>query len=267
MEIVFSNGDAFPLITAFSRVGEVSSISDFINTTNRNILELHFGSEYVSINDIEKYFSNLDETASVIKIIEEEQIYIYNDYIIPIRCSKEYFEGSANPRIIVTLGQLNETDKTLRDIAPKKVYTGTALEITKAKKIDELDRLCNKHICEGTDVLLSTGLTEHFTLDEHDQLNLSGIALKILMGNETISWHNSDKESSCKFYSVEDAKTIISTLTSFKEYHITYFRDLRIYINTLITEEEVNNIEYGFVLPDNFKSDVLKSYNIFNSKV
>ena len=49
-------------------------------------------------------------------------------------------------------------------------------------------------------------------------------------------------------------------ITTFKEYHITYFRDLRIYVYSLNTVEEVEAIEYGFELPEEFKSQVLKDY-------
>ena len=45
----------------------------------------------------------------------------------------------------------------------------------------------------------------------------------------------------------------------FRTYHITYFRDLRIYINSLSDIDSINAIEYGSVIPDEYKSDVLKS--------
>ena len=53
---------------------------------------------------------------------------------------------------------------------------------------------------------------------------------------------------------------IINTLTVFKSYHITYFRDLRIYVNSLENIEDVEAIYYGYTLPDEAKSDVLKYY-------
>ena len=258
MEIEFSDKKVFPLLSSYGRNEEITSGADMVRKAERNVLELHFGSEYVSMADIEPYFTNLNETASVLKIYEDGQQYIYTDYVIPIKCSREYFEGSANPRIIMILGQLSETDKTLRDIAPQKIYTGTQLDIARAKKIDEMDRKCRDTIYGGTLVPLSSGIAERFTLDEQDQLNLSGIALKILMGADTVSWHTNDKSEHCVFYSAADAKAIISTLTAFKEYHITYFRDLRIFINSLTEIDAVNGIEYGYLLPEEYKSDVLK---------
>ena len=127
-------------------------------------------------------------------------------------------------------------------------------------KVSELNKACTDTIYRGIDVTLSDGTTEHFTLDAQDQLNLSGLALKLLMGATEIAWHEDDTTVQCRFYSAEDANHIISSLIAFKEYHITYFRDLRIYVNTLTTKAEVEAITYGFALPEDAKSDVLKEY-------
>ena len=78
------------------------------------------------------------------------------------------------------------------------------------------------------------------------------------MGAYAVSWHTNDKSEPCVFYSVDDAKTIISTRTAFKGYHITYFRDLRIFINALTEIDTIDSIEYGYPLPEEYKSDVLK---------
>ena len=132
------------------------------------------------------------------------------------------------------------------------------LTFTKENKIKELSNICSNIIYQGTDVVLSDNSIQHFTLTERDQLNLSGIGLKLLMGAEQVAWHEDDETKECQYYSAQDAQLIIGTLTTFKEYHITYFRDLRIYVNSLQTVEEVNAIEYGFALPEEFKSQVLK---------
>ena len=129
-----------------------------------------------------------------------------------------------------------------------------------ANKITELSKVCTQTIYKGTDVTLSDGTTEHFTFDQQDQLNISALALKLLMGATEVAWHEDDTTTQCRFYSTEDANKIINTLIAFKEYHITYFRDLRIYVNTLTTKAEVDSITYGFSIPEDTKSDVLKEY-------
>lgn len=127
-------------------------------------------------------------------------------------------------------------------------------------KVLELSDVCTQTIYNGIDITLSDGKVEHFTLTERDQLNLSGIALKLLMGAEVVAWHEDDEGKNCRFYNKIDAYKFISELTTFKEYHITYFRDLRIYVRSLNKIEDIENIIYGYELPEEFKSDVLKEY-------
>lgn len=127
-------------------------------------------------------------------------------------------------------------------------------------KVNELSNTCTQVIYNGIDIRLSTGEVQHFTLDEQDQANLSGIGLELAAGAEFITWHEDDKTKPCQFYSAEDATTIIQSLTVWKSYHITYFRDLRIFINSLENVDRIKAIQYGYELPDSWKSDVLKYY-------
>lgn len=150
-----------------------------------------------------------------------------------------------------------DNDNKLVDVTST---SDTYIDFVKNEKVAELDNVCTQTIYDGIDITLSDNTVEHFTLTERDQLNLSGIALKLLMGAEVVAWHEDDEGKNCRFYNKADAYKFISELTTFKEYHITYFRDLRIYVRSLTNVDEVNNITYGFELPDEFKSDVLKEY-------
>lgn len=138
------------------------------------------------------------------------------------------------------------------------VVTEEDIDIAKISKINKMSDICTRTIYAGTSVKLSDGTVEYFTLDNNDQLNLSGLAIKISMGATEIYWHENDVTKPCKIYSAKDAQIIIGTLTTFKEYNITYFRDLRIYINSLDNIDDINNIEYGFNIPEEYKSEVLK---------
>ena len=126
-------------------------------------------------------------------------------------------------------------------------------------KVEELDTTCNKTIIAGADVTLKSGETLHFTLDEHDQANLTAIENKLIRGATLVMWHEDNQDEHCKFFDAEDGWKIIDTLTDFKTYHITYFRDARIYIRSLTDADVVNSFSYGDEIPDEYKSDVLKS--------
>lgn len=262
MTIMFTDGTTLPILTVLGRSELTSSISDIIRNSNREIMEIHFSVLDVDENYIKYCFLHPEERTSTLVITDDEgSSFVHKDYLIGIKFSTEYVGTDPNPHIILVLAQLNETDKSLREVAGKiKVYTGTELEIAVAKKVDELSNICTQTIYDGADVTLADGTVEHFTLDEQDQLNLSGVGLELLMGEEIVSWHEDDETIACKFYSASDATAIIKTLTANKKYHITYFRDLRIYVKSLSSMEEVNSVFYGMVLPDEFKSEVLIAY-------
>ena len=156
---------------------------------------------------------------------------------------------------------VEDKDGNLIDVSPK----AEPLETTIKNKISQLDKVCTETIYTGTDIQLSDGNVYHFTLDMQDQANLTGVALQLGAGEPEVSWHTSDITQPCVLYSSANAQKIINTLTLYKSYHITYFRDLRIYVLSLTSLEDINNIEYGYILPESAKSDVLKSYEVMMS--
>ena len=111
----------------------------------------------------------------------------------------------------------------------------------------------------GIDVTLSDGTTEHFTLTEHDQTSLMGLQTQVVIGSDTIPWHTSDQSEHCKFYSNADMSLIVSTALSYVTWHVTYFRDLRIFIRSMKSEEELNAVVYGMPIPEEYQSEPLKA--------
>ena len=53
-------------------------------------------------------------------------------------------------------------------------------------------------------------------------------------------------------------KIITDMATLLVTFEVTWFRDLRIYINSLQTKEEVEAIEYNIIIPEEYQSEVLK---------
>ena len=77
-------------------------------------------------------------------------------------------------------------------------------------------------------------------------------------GEDNIPWHTSDEGEHCKFYSNADMGLIITQAMAWVTWHVTYFRDLRIYIRSLSTKEEVSAVTYGVELPEAYQSEPLK---------
>ena len=109
------------------------------------------------------------------------------------------------------------------------------------------------------DGTLSDGSTEHFSLTERDQTSLVGLQAQVAIGAENIPWHTSDEDEHCKFYSNADMAKITSSALSYVTWHITYFRDLRIFIRSLESKEEVEQVTYGMNIPEAYQSEPLKA--------
>ena len=132
------------------------------------------------------------------------------------------------------------------------------LEEVKETKIAELNAAQQEVIQNGINVTLSDGNVEHFTLTANDQISLMGLQTMIASGAEQIPWHTSDQTEHCKYYSNADMTLIVTTAMQYVSYHVTYFRDLRIYINSLDDKELVESAAYGMAIPEEYQSDILR---------
>lgn len=134
-----------------------------------------------------------------------------------------------------------------------------SLDEAKEAKVAEMNDIQQKLIAQGVDVTLSDGSTEHFSLTERDQTSLVGLQAQVAIGAENIPWHTSDEDEHCKFYSNADMAKITSYALSYVTWHVTYFRDLRIYIRSLESKEEVEHVTYGMNIPESYQSEPLKA--------
>lgn len=140
---------------------------------------------------------------------------------------------------------------------PPEPYVPTLEEVIESK-VQEMNNIQQAQIANGVDVTLSDGTTERFTLTDADQRSLTGLQTKVAAGDERIPWHIDDESVHCKYYSNADMAKIVDAAFGWVTYHVTYFRDLRIYIRSLTTKEEVQAVTYGMDFPEQYKSQPLK---------
>lgn len=134
------------------------------------------------------------------------------------------------------------------------------LEEIKEQKITEMNVEQQKIIQYGVEVSLSDGTVERFTLKDQDQMSLMGLQTLAAQGVNQIPWHDADNAEHCKYYSAEDMGKITGAALSFISYQVTYFRDLRIYINSLLDKESVQSVAYGTYIPQEYQSEVLADF-------
>ena len=140
-----------------------------------------------------------------------------------------------------------------------KSLAGLTLDEVKAQKVAEMNDIQQETIQNGIDVTLFDGTVEHFTLADHDQTSLMGLKSQVDAGKEQIPWHTSDEAEHCKFYTNADMALITAAAMAYVTWHVTYFRDLRIYIRSLDSKEAVEAVTYGMEIPEVYRSEPLQS--------
>lgn len=172
----------------------------------------------------------------VIEIEEDE----YNTYVHALETNK-----------IIKEEREEELPEVKVYIAPEDI---ASIDFIKSSKIDEMSRECRKTIEAGFDIELREQI-HHFSLNTQDQLNLMNLGL--MAQTQTMIPYHADGEE-CIFYTNEEINEIIDSANALKLYNTTYFNALKNYINSLDTIEEISAVTYGILIPDEYKTDVLK---------
>lgn len=252
MQIYFNDNIRWSLISVFGKSQVITSLKDTIRDSHRDVLELHFNPNEVSYADMVTYFSDTDTQTSVIHIVDDDSNeFPHYNYVIAVKLGIEYVNEDPNPHLVMQLAQLNATDLALRDVAGKqKVYTGTPLEMAIAKKVDDLSDDCNTSIEAGVDY---NG--KHYSMTIPDQLNLESLKTTIMGGAEGVPYH-ADGEN-CMIYTSAEFLEIYNACAVHKILQTTYFNQLKQYVLSLESVEEVNAVTYGQELTGQY----LTNYN------
>lgn len=128
-------------------------------------------------------------------------------------------------------------ERTAEEIAADR------LPSVRAAKETELSNACNAAIVSGLDMKLPGGTTEHFDYSERDQINMKEMFDAVLMGATMYPYQSED--GSCRTYTAEEIITIYPALAGNKTAHLTYYHQLKDYIGTLDTVEEIDAVTYG----------------------
>lgn len=153
--------------------------------------------------------------------------------------------------------QMEYVKTRLDKVAPVEKDPETIEECKSVKK-QEISESCEKIIYDGISVTLLDGSVEHFSLTDHDQLNLFGKQAQLAAGVDQLEYHADGQP--CRYYSVSDMQAIIDAAMWHVSYHTTYCNAINMWIADCQTAEEVQAIFYGADVPESYQSDVLKAY-------
>lgn len=141
--------------------------------------------------------------------------------------------------------------------SPPEPYVPTLSELQASKKA-EVAAACEKAIYRGVSITLGDGNTEHFSLTEHDQLNLFGKQSQLAAGADQLEYHADGQP--CRYYSASDMRSIIQAAMWHVSYHTTYCNALNMWIAGCQEREEVIGVFYGADVPEEYRSEVLDAY-------
>lgn len=148
----------------------------------------------------------------------------------------------------VTLGW-NEANET---IAKAEAYNGEytveeapdnrSFDEIQTEKLSNLSETCNQTIVAGMDVETTEG-TEHFSLEETDQINLTTALSVIEQGAKGYPYH-ADKKL-CRMFTAVEIKAIAEKATAHKLYHTTLCNHLLTLVRRATTTAELDKITYS----------------------
>lgn len=181
---------------------------------------------------------------------------IHLKYIITdiIQISKEQYDildTTLENNVVIKDIQEEETPIT----TPIPEETTLEVDWMRQIKVGQMSKACRKTIEEGFDMEIR-GETKHFSLSTQDQLNLMSLA-QMAQTQSMLPYHADGEE--VVFYAAEEIQQLVDEMNAFKIYHTTYYNALKAYINSLSTIKELDAVEYGMEIPEEYKTDVLKA--------
>ena len=168
---------------------------------------------------------------------------------------KEKLRNMYEEGLLDTTGLLNAVAKdwiTITDVI-EIVGEDNALSVVMSAKLSEISNACNAVIVNGVDIKFGEE-TVHFNLSIEDQSNINNLFRVIELGGTEYPYQADG--GVCRIYTAAEiaaiyiaAQTLITTQT-------TYHNELKQYVQTLTSAEEVSAIQYGMTLPEPYLTEM-----------
>lgn len=150
------------------------------------------------------------------------------------------------------------------EIAKREAYNGEytieeepddrTLDEIRTDKLAELSSSCNDAITAGMDVETTQG-TEHFSLQETDQINLTTALSAVQAGAPGYPYHADGQL--CRLFTASEIQAIAAASVKHKLYHTTLCNHLLTWARRAATKEELSGITYSADgLPEDLASNM-----------
>lgn len=141
-----------------------------------------------------------------------------------------------------------EREEYIKGIAYNGEYTiedvpdDRPLDEIRTEKLAELSSSCNDAITAGMDVETTQG-TEHFSLQETDQINLTTALSAVQSGASGYPYHADGQL--CRLFTAAEIQAIAAASVRHKLYHTTMCNHLLTWARRAETKEELSGITYA----------------------
>lgn len=171
--------------------------------------------------------------AKVVEIDEEEYLILKN---------------AEDNNEVVPATMMNEKQEVIAEASDNQILSNV-----RSAKINKLRSDCQNTIVSGFDLELSDGV-HHFSMETADQMEISRLVAD--GDNGEVPYHADGEQF--KYYPFSDILKIYNAMNDWKLYNTSYFNDLRSYINSLQSVNQIDSIQYGDEIPEEYQSEVYK---------
>ena len=170
-----------------------------------------------------------------------EQVFLHKE----IHCPDLDFEAN----YAIALKEAYNGEVTIEDVPDDR-----PLDVIRADKLVELSASCNAAITAGMDVETTQG-TEHFSLQETDQINLTTALSAVQSGAAGYPYHADGQL--CRLFTAAEIQAIAAASVKHKLYHTTLCNHLLTWARRAATKEELSGITYAADgMPDDLASNM-----------
>lgn len=169
-------------------------------------------------------------------------------------CQSHYFDGGLYTMDGIPRYRWDGTQAVERTNKELEKDRAPSIEIIRADKLAELSASCNAAITDGMDVETTQG-TEHFSLQETDQINLTTALSAVQSGAAGYPYHADGQL--CRLFTAAEIQAIAAASVKHKLYHTTLCNHLLTWARRAETREELSGITYSADgLPDDLASNM-----------
>ena len=153
--------------------------------------------------------------------------------------SKERYSDDANYEKNLSIARAEAYNG---EVTVEEVPDDRPLDMIRSEKMKELSTSCNAAITAGMDVETTQG-TEHFSLQETDQINLTTALSAVQSGAAGYPYHADGQL--CRLFTAAEIQAIAAASVKHKLYHTTLCNHLLTWARRAATKEELTGITYA----------------------